>query len=363
MLLGGDPEVYSHDSPTSLMDASRRQFLATAGAGVAALAGCTAPESDAAVAGDEAFVDLYETASPSVVRLRVYDSLGVLGEGSGWLYDDGVLVTNDHVVVGAETVRAQFANGDWVEADVLGSDPYSDLAALSVEPPNDAGPLPLLGEQPEVGTRVAAVGAPLGLPGSLSSGVVSGVNRTISSVQNFTISGAVQTDAAVNPGNSGGPLLTLDGDVAGVITQAGAENIGFAISPALTERVIPELVETGSYEHSYLGVRILPVTPLLAEANDLEEANGVYVSAVPDGSPADGALQGGTETVTVEGSPQPTGGDVIVALDGNRIETTGQLGTYLALETSPGDTIEVTVIRDGQERTVDLTLGTRPEPR
>ncbi|WP_435117129.1 S1C family serine protease [Halolamina sp. C58] len=345
------------------MDYSRRRFLTVAGAGIAAFAGCAAPDGDAGLDGDRPFVDLYEAVSPSVVRLRVYDSRGPLGEGSGWLSDDGVLVTNAHVVAGADTVRAQFANGDWTEAEILGSDPYSDLAALSVDPPVDADPLPLLDEQPPVGTRVAAVGAPLGLAGSLTSGVVSGVNRTISSIQNFTISGAVQTDAAVNPGNSGGPLLTLDGDVAGVVTQAGAENVGFAISAALTERVVPELVETGSYEHSYLGVRILPVTPLLAAANDLEAARGVYVSAVPEGSPADGVLQGGSGTETVEGSPQPTGGDVIVALDGTRVETTGQLGTYLALETSPGDTIAVTVRRDGERRTVDVTLGTRPAPR
>ncbi|MFW5948991.1 MAG: S1C family serine protease, partial [Halolamina sp.] len=256
----------------------------------------------------------------------------------------------------------QFASGDWGTAELLGSDPYSDLAALSVDPPNDAAALPLLDEQPPIGTRVAAVGAPLGLEGSLTSGVVSGVNRSISSVQNFTISGAIQTDAAVNPGNSGGPLLTLDGNVAGVITQSGAENIGFAIDAALTERVIPELIETGSYEHAYLGVQILGVTPLLAEANDLEAARGVYVSAVPSGGPADGVLEGGDEPETVDGTSQPTGGDVIVALDGTRIDTTGQLGSYLALETSPGDEIAVTVIRDGEEQTVELTLGTRPDP-
>ncbi|GAB7095530.1 trypsin-like peptidase domain-containing protein [Halolamina litorea] len=312
---------------------------------------------------DQPFARLYEAVSPSVVRLRVYDAGGVRGEGSGWLYDDDVLVTNDHVVDLADTVRAQFANGEWVTAELLGTDPYSDLAALSVDPPVEAEPLPLLAEQPPVGTRVAAVGAPLGLEGSLTTGVVSGQNRTISSVRNFTISGAVQTDAAVNPGNSGGPLLTLGGDVAGVITQAGGENIGFAVSAALTERVIPELIENGQYEHSYLGVRILPVTPLLAEANDLEAARGVYLAAVPAGSPADGTLRGGAETVIVEGSPQPTGGDVIVALDDTPIATTGQLGTYLALETSPGDTISVTVIRDGEERTLDVTLGTRPDPR
>ena len=349
------------------MDASRRQFLAAAGAGLVSFAGCTAPDGDASVAGlaapdDQPYAELYEAVSPSVVRLRVYGSRGVLGEGSGWLFDDDVLVTNAHVVAGGESVRAQFANGDWVSTELLGSDPYSDLAALSVSPPNDAEPLPMLDERPPVGTRVAAVGAPLGLEGSLTSGVVSGQNRTISSVRNFTISGAIQTDAAVNPGNSGGPLVTLGGDVAGVITQGGAENIGFAISAALTERVVPELIESGSYEHSYLGVRILPVTPLLATANDLDAARGVYVAVVPEDSPADGVLQGGTEPTTVEGSPQPTGGDVIVALDGTRIDTTGQLGTYLALETSPGETVEVTVIRDGSERTLDLTLGTRPDP-
>lgn len=350
------------------MDASRRRFLGAAGAGIAALAGCTAPEGEPSVAGlnqpdDQPFAALYEAVSPSVVRIRVYNRSGVLGEGSGWLYEDDMLVTNNHVVAGGETVRVQFSNGDWVTAELQGNDPYSDLAVLTVDSPVDADALPLLDERAPVGTRVAAVGSPLGLEGSLTTGVISGQNRTIRSVQNFTISGAIQTDAAVNPGNSGGPLLTLGGDVAGVITQAGGENIGFAVSAALVERVIPELIETGSYEHSYLGVRILPVTPLLADANDLEAARGIYIAAVPEGEPANGVLQGGTETVVVEGAPQPTGGDVIVALDGTRVDTTGQLGTYLALETSPGDTIQVTVIRDGEEQTVEVTLGTRPDPR
>ncbi|MFC6735175.1 trypsin-like peptidase domain-containing protein, partial [Halolamina salina] len=141
------------------MDYSRRRFLTAAGAGIAALSGCSAPEGDAEFHGEQPFADLYEAVSPSVVRLRVYDDRGPLGEGSGWLFDDGVLVTNAHVVTDADTVRAQFANGDWAEAEILGSDPYSDLAALSVDPPVDADPLPLLDEQPAVGTRVAVVGA------------------------------------------------------------------------------------------------------------------------------------------------------------------------------------------------------------
>jgi serine protease Do len=342
------------------MDASRRQFLAAAGTGLASLAGCTAPASEESA---EPFVDLYEEISPSVVRLRVYGRTGPVGQGSGWLYDDGILVTNDHVVANVENVRAQFANGEWTEAEILGTDSYSDLAALSVDVPEpDAEPLPFVDEQAPIGTQVAAIGSPLGLGGSMTTGVVSGQNRSLSSVRNFTIADGVQTDAALNPGNSGGPLVTLDGEVAGVVTQAGGENVGFAISAALTRRVIPSLVESGSYEHSYMGVLIRGVTPLLAKANDLDSASGVYVEDVPDDGPSAGVLQGSTGETTVEGATLPTGGDVIVALDGTPVATMEELGTYLALETSPDETIDVTVIRDGERQTVELTLGTRPEP-
>ena len=340
------------------MNASRREFLAAAGGGLAALAGCTAPSD-----GSDSFAALYEAISPSVVSLRVYDSDGLLGAGSGWLYADDTIVTNAHVVAGGETVRAQFANGDWERADLLGTDAYSDLAALSASVPlDDAEPLPLIEEQAPIGTRVAAVGSPLGLGGSMTTGVVSGQDRSLRSVNNFTVADGVQTDAALNPGNSGGPLVTLDGDVAGVVTQAGGENVGFAISAALTRRVIPELVETGSYDHPYLGVVIRTVTPLLAAANELAQPRGVYVDSVPESGPGAGVLQGSTGTATVEGTQRPTGGDVIVALDGTPVLTSEALGSYLALETAPGDDIEVTLIRDGERRTVTLTLGARPSP-
>jgi S1-C subfamily serine protease len=342
------------------MNASRRRFLAAAGGGLAALSGCTTPPS----ADEESFADLYEAISPSVVRLRVYAETGPVGAGSGWLYTDGTVVTNAHVVAGTETVRIQFANGDWAEAELLGTDAYSDLAALSVPVPEpDAEPLSLLEEQAPIGTRVAAIGSPLGLGGSMTTGVVSGQDRSLRSVNNFTVADGVQTDAALNPGNSGGPLVTLDGEVAGVVTQAGGENVGFAISAALTERVVPELVASGSYDHPYMGVVIRNVTPLLAEANDLPEARGVYVDRVPEDGPGAGVLEGSTGETRVEGTVRPTGGDVIVALDGTPVATTEDLGSYLALETSPGDTLETTVIRDGERQTVSFTLGTRPSPR
>jgi S1-C subfamily serine protease len=345
------------------MDPSRRQFLAAAGTGLASLAGCTAPASPTSQP-DESFADLYEAVSPSVVRLRVYGPSGPVAEGSGWLYADGTVVTNAHVVDQVETVRIQFANGEWEIAEILGTDSYSDLAALSVSVPEiDAAPLPFVDDQVPVGTRVAAVGSPLGLGGSLTTGVVSGQDRSLPSVENFTIADAVQTDAALNPGNSGGPLVTLDGELAGVITQAGGENVGFAISAALTERVVPELVESGSYDHPYMGVLIRSVTPLLAIANDLEAARGVYVDEVPAAGPSAGVLEGSTGETEVEGTVQPTGGDVIVALGGDAVETTGALGSYLALETSPGETIDVTLIRNGERQTVALTLGNRPKPQ
>lgn len=342
------------------MDVSRRQFLATAGSALTAVAGCTAPSSSA----EEPFADLYADISPSVVRLRVYGENGPVGEGSGWLFTADTIVTNDHVVRGTETTRVQFANGDWVTAELLGTDTYSDLAVLSVPVPEvDAEPLPLVDEQAPIGTRIAAIGSPLGLGGSMTTGIVSGQNRSLRSVNNFTIADGVQTDAALNPGNSGGPLVTLDGEVAGVVTQAGGENVGFAISAALTRRVIPELIASGTYDHPYLGVVIRTVTPLLAEANALEQARGVYVDRVPAEGPGDGVLEGSSGQTTVEGARLPTGGDVIVALDGTPVGTTQELGSYLALETSPGDEIEVAVIRDGARRTVTFTLGTRPAPR
>jgi S1-C subfamily serine protease len=342
------------------MDASRRQFLAAAGSGLAAFAGCTAPSSPT----DEPFAALYEDISPSVVRLRVYGENGPVGEGSGWLYAADTIVTNAHVVAGTETTRVQFANGEWATAELLGADTYSDLAVLSVSVSEaDAEPLSLAEEQAPIGTRVAAIGSPLGLGGSMTTGIVSGQNRSLRSVNNFTIADGVQTDAALNPGNSGGPLVTLDGEVAGVVTQAGGENVGFAVSAALTQRVIPELIASGSYDHPYLGVVIRTVTPLLADANDLKQARGVYVDRVPAEGPGAGVLEGSSGQTTVDGARLPTGGDVIVALDGTPVATTGELGSYLALETSPGDEIEVAVIRAGERQTVTFTLGTRPDPR
>ena len=240
---------------------------------------------------------------------------------------------------------------------------YSDLAVVQIDDkPSRATPLDLIDGEVAVGQEVVAIGNPLGLSGSISAGIVSGVDRTLPAANNFSIPDAVQTDAAVNPGNSGGPLMTLDSRVAGIINSGSGDNIGFAISAALMRRVVPALISDGEYEHAYMGVRLTDVTPLIAEANDLSNARGVYMDEIVDGGPSDGVLQGSTGSERINGTEAPVGGDVVVRMGGEPIRSQQVLSTYLALATSPGDTIPVEVVRDGSRTTVRLTLGSRPDP-
>ncbi len=350
---------------------TRRQILATMGvAATGALAGCfSAPSAnaggavappepdDAESAPDEQneYTEVYESVIDSVVLVQVIGSAFGQGEGTGFVYDDQHLVTNDHVVAGADEIDIQFEGGEWRSASTVGTDPYSDLAVLEVEdPPESATPLALSETEAVVGQEVVAIGNPLGLDASVSRGIVSGINRSLPSPTEFNIPDTIQTDAAVNPGNSGGPLVNLDGDVEGVVFAGGGDNIGFAISSALTRRVVPSLIETGEYEHSYLGVGLAPVTPEIAEANDLEEARGVFVASVDADTPADGVLE-------APDGPAGTEGDVIVAVEEQSIPDNNVFSSYLALETSPGDTISMTVVRDSEETEVTLTLDARDE--
>jgi len=367
------------------MDSSRRtrrRFLAAAGAAVVGtVAGCsseptgensgdratTRDDSQATTreieAGSSPYARVYQETIDSVVLVRVFTSLGTTGQGSGFVFGDGHVVTNQHVVEGADHVEVRFADGTWEKPELLGTDVYADLAALSVpDRPDAATPLELVESDPPVGAEVVALGNPFGFGESVSAGIVSGVDRSLSGPNDFAIPDAVQTDAAVNPGNSGGPLVTLDGDVVGVINSGGGDNLGFAISAAMVRRVVPALVEDGRYEHSYMGVRLLTVTPSVAEANDLDAADGVLIVEVVDGGPSDGVLEGSTGEATVHNREVPVGGDVVRRMGDRRIRTQEDLANVLALETRPGDTIPVEVLRDGERVSVELTLGTRPDP-
>ncbi|WP_299267788.1 S1C family serine protease [Halorientalis sp.] len=370
---------------------TRRRLLAAATGVAAGVAGCNTSQSRASsgnVSNPDAaellnstpesqsdYTDVYRQTIDSVVLVRVYaDSRGRAGEGSGFVYNDQYIITNEHVVTdtrGAvlepgtvfDDIRIQFTDGQWRTAEVVGTDAYSDLAVLDIQSvPDTATPLSLIESEVAIGQPVIAIGNPLGYTGSMTSGVVSGVDRSLPARNNFRIPDAIQTDAPVNPGNSGGPLVTLDGEVAGVINSGGGDNIGFAISAALMKRVVPSLIDTGDYQHSFMGVGLTSVTPLIAEAEGLSDADGVYIDEVRSDSPSSGVLQGSTGTTAIDGVQVPTGGDVIVSMGGQTVESQEVLSTYLALVTSPGDTIPVEVIRDGGRTTVQLTLGERPEP-
>lgn len=373
---------------------TRRRFLAVLGSAVAGgLAGCTSsPNGDptgatttngspastgSASAQPNPYTRVYHQTIDSVVLVRVFTEFGTTSQGSGFVYapgkgdgdgdDDGdrngQIVTNQHVVDAAEHIEIRFANGDWRDGTIRGTDVYTDLGVLSVpDRPDPATPLTLVSEDPPIGTEVIALGNPFGLGESVSAGIVSGVDRSLPGPNDFSIPDAIQTDAAVNPGNSGGPLVTLDGRVVGVINSGGGDNIGFAISAAMVRRVIPALVEAGHYDHPYMGVRLLTVTPTVADANDIDVAAGVLVVSVLDGSPSDGVLEGSPSETVVHNRQVPVGGDVIRKMGGVGIDALQDLSNFLALETRPGDEVPIEVIRDGSRKTLELTLGTRPDP-
>jgi len=317
---------------------------------------------DGTSAVDSTFSRVYQQVVDSVVAVRVSQSGGT-SRGTAWVYDEDHLVTNEHVVSDADTVSVWFDDIGWQAADVVGTDVYSDLGVLNVtDRPEDATPLPTVERDPPIGADVAAIGNPFGLSGSLATGVVSGRNRTLPAPNGFSIPDAVQTDAPVNPGNSGGPLVDIDGEVVGVINSGGGDNIGFAISAAMVQRVVPALIEDGDYDHSYMGISIREVTPSIVEAMDLPVSRGLYVHDVVDGGPSEGTLQGSTGTEFVDGRSVDVGGDVIVRMGRTEIRTSQTLSTFLALAARPGDVVEVEVIRDGRRQTVLVELGSRPDP-
>ncbi|MFH5801082.1 S1C family serine protease [Haladaptatus sp. CMAA 1911] len=367
---------------------NRRQYLQLFGTALTAgAAGCasfgsqntsTTPESTTETAGkgtkkatnrsqtgrngnSSIYTQVYRETIGSVVLLRV--SAGQKkGLGSGFVFDDTHIITNYHVVKDVETVDVQFTQGGSRVGTVVGKDPYSDLAVVSVpNRPKYAEKLPFLNHEPAVGRKVAAIGSPYGLEGSLSEGIVSGVNRFIPSPGSpLTIPNAIQTDAAVNPGNSGGPLMTLDKKVVGVINSGGGDNVAFAIPANLVNRVVPGLIKNGEYHHPYLGAQLVDVTGAVATAYDLSSPRGVLVTSVQTNGPAASALDGNTGQTTVNGISVPTGGDIILRIDGKKMSSPQDVLQYLILKKSPGETITVSFLEDGEKKTKKLTLGSHP---
>ena len=288
--------------------------------------------------------------------------------GSGFLIDgDGHILTNAHVVQGAQRVDVQFSeDGESQQAEVVGSDPSSDLALLKVDDAQGATPLPL-GDSSEaqVGDPVVAIGNPFGLDRTVTSGIVSALQRQIQAPNGFSISDVIQTDAAINPGNSGGPLLDSSGGVIGINSQiasqsGGNEGVGFAVPIATASDVVSQILESGSVQRAYLGITGGDISAEIAQALNLPVEQGVLVERVFSGGPADAAgIKGATGQATVAGESFPVGGDIITEVDGEGV--TGMDEVISAVDDhDPGDELTLTVLSDGNERDVTVKLGDRP---
>jgi S1-C subfamily serine protease len=363
-----------------------------------------------------ALTQIYETVNPSVVNIRVLTRASGLGfslpeqgipqipglpfdfgpfgnepdqeqpdpeaqpyaqgQGSGFVWDkEGHIVTNNHVVNGAEKIEVTFSDGTAVPAELVGADKDSDLAVIKVDLPADQlKPVQLADSKSvKVGELAIAIGNPYGLEGSMTVGIISAVGRTTPGGESqigspsYSIPDVIQTDAPINPGNSGGPLVNDQGQVVGVtymIESASGSNagIGFVIPSSLVSRVIPTLIENGAYEHPYLGISGISLTPALAEAMDLDPMQrGVMVGDLTPGGPAEkGGLKGSQSESQVDGQQVQIGGDVIIAIDGSDVKSMDDLIAYLGNSTTVGQDVSLTVLRDGKETTVEVTLEARP---
>jgi len=334
--------------------------------------------------GDQ-FVTIYKNVSPGVVSIKTYDNTGTaLGLGSGWVYSsEGYIVTNNHVVEGAAKLEVDFPSGFKTFGTVKGTDAHSDLAVIQVTAPaSELKPL-TLGDssQLNVGQVVVAIGNPFGLDSTMTTGIISALGRALpssvsagSSGGYFSASDIIQTDAALNPGNSGGPLLNLNGEVIGInqsIRTTGTTStgdplnsgIGFAISINIAKRVVPSLIKTGKFIYPYLGVTTLDVFDQLSLDEitklGLTQFTGAYVTSVTAGGPAAkaGVIASNTDANATDVLP---GGDLIIAIDGHPVLRYDDLIGYLYSQKSPGDTVVLTVLRGSKKVNLTLTLGVRP---
>ena len=330
--------------------------------------------------------NLFASASKSVVQVTIIDpqSGSQQGIGSGFVYDSaGHIVTNNHVVafnLGNNEYIVTFLNGNAYEASLVGNDPFSDLAVLKILNPKetDVHPLTLSTTLPLVGDTAVAIGNPFGLSGSLTVGVISAVGRLLptsggqdsqfigSAASSFDIPDVIQTDAAINPGNSGGPLLNMKNEVIGInsaiYSNTGSNaGIGFAIPSSTIKKVVQSIITTGEYQHPYLGVTGVDITPQLAKIFGLIDAKGFLVTDITPGSPASRAgFHTGGVTYDQQGQITNSYGDIIIKIDGNDVRKIDDILTYLEREKKANDSVTLTVIRDNQLTDISIVLGARP---
>jgi serine protease Do len=413
---------------------TRKLMIACALIGAMALAGCAGPVESATLAPalsapaavspapaqsivpqvsagslaalEGTFEQIYASVNPSVVNIQVIQNTNPASLpfpqglpfgfgfnspnqqtqrralGSGFVWDtQGHIVTNNHVINGADQISVTFSDGTTVDGKLVGADPSSDLAVVQVQMPADQLHPVTVGDssQVKVGQLAVAIGNPYGLSGTMTQGIVSALSRSLpvdSSNSNsglqqgptYEIPDIIQTDAAINPGNSGGVLVDAQGSVIGVTAAIQSpvdanSGIGFVIPSSIVEHVVPSLIKTGHYDHPWMGITGTTLTSDLASAMSLAptQKGALVIDVVPNGPAAKAGLQGSTNQAMVNGVQTPVGGDVIVGIDGNPVNKFEDVSSYLINNTQVGQTVSLTVLRQGAEKTIQLTLGSLPQ--
>jgi len=337
---------------------------------------------------------IYQKVSPSVVNVDVVLSsttsaprrFGGSGTpfqqsalGSGFVWDtQGHIVTNNHVIDGATKISVTFADGTMVSAKLVGADPNSDLAVIQVQvPASELKPVELMDSaQVSVGQVAIAIGNPFGLSGTMTTGIVSGLNRSLpvgldnqnsQSGPTYSIPDIIQTDASINPGNSGGVLVDDHGEVMGVTAAIESSTnsnsgIGFVIPSIIVQKVVPALITTGHYDHPQIGISGTNLTPDLVTANKLpDNQQGILVvNVIANGPAAKAGLKASSQQVATDGTAIPVGGDVIVSIDQHPVTRFEDMVSYLFENTQAGQTVTLDILRNGQHKSISLTLGVLP---
>ena len=315
-------------------------------------------------------IDIFEKSEESIVQVSVLRGESEGGMGSGFVYsDEGYVITNQHVVQDAQKVMITFLDGEAYIGNVVGSDRDLDIAVVKVEPTNTYLQPIKIGDSSElkVGEKIAAIGNPFGLSGSMTAGIVSQMGRLLPQETGYSIPDVIQTDAAINPGNSGGPLINMKGEVVGIntaIQSATGEfsGIGFAVPSNTVKKVVPVLIENGEFKHPWMGISGTDVDPELAEVRGLKSSKGFLVVSVIEGSPAETAgLLGVTETEERDGREFALDGDIILSIDGETVRKISDILVHLQREKSVGDEMVLSVNRNGEMLELTMILEERPQ--